>query len=162
MISEFVGQYKWLSNHAPVIIKLGEHIYPSVEHAFMSAKCDDPEWKTYCMDANNTSGDVKKKSRYVKLIDNWGKVKMDVMFICLEQKFYQEPFKSKLTATGLENIQEGNFHDDVFWGVDLKVNPNVGENHLGRMIMTIRNKFTYVTNGFYEGDNLEISKRDKN
>ena len=52
--------------------------------------------------------------------------------------FNQEPFRTKLINTLDENIVEGNWWGDVFWGVNLKVDPNVGENHLGRLIMEIR------------------------
>jgi hypothetical protein len=137
MIYEFKGDYRWLSNFEAVTIK-GEYTYPSVEHAYMSAKCDDFEWKKYCMDANNTAGDVKRKSREVKLVDNWDKFKFKVMEDCLVQKYEQEPFRSKLIKTGNQNIVEGNFFGDTIWGVDLRKTPNIGENHLGRMIMKIR------------------------
>lgn len=52
MIREFQGEYRWLSNFAPVLIKL-DGIYPSVEHAYMSAKSDDMKWKLFCQDRNN-------------------------------------------------------------------------------------------------------------
>ena len=92
------------------------------------------------MDANNTAGDVKKKSREVKLVDNWDSLKFTVMQMCLEKKFEQEPFRSKLIKTGTQNIVEGNYFGDIIWGVDLKYTPNIGENHLGRLLMKIRGK----------------------
>lgn len=140
MIHEFKGEYKWLSNFEPVNITIDGITYPSVEHAYMSAKCDDPEWKKYCSDSNNTAGDVKKKSYGVQLVDNWDNKKFIIMQICLEQKFEQEPFLTRLIATGNENLQEGNYHGDKVWGVDLKNNPNIGENHLGRLLMKLRGK----------------------
>ncbi len=140
MIHEFKGEYRWLSNFEAVTITLGDYNYPSVEHAYMSMKCEDPEWKKYCSDKNNSAGDVKKKSREVKLRDDWDTFKFIVMQTCLEQKFNQEPFKSKLIETGTQNIVEGNYFGDSVWGVDLKNNPNIGENHLGRLLMKIRGK----------------------
>ena len=38
MIKEFKGDYRWLSNFTPCKIELDGFIYPSVEHAYMSAK----------------------------------------------------------------------------------------------------------------------------
>jgi hypothetical protein len=140
MINEFKGDYRWLSNFEAVKIIMGGNEYSSVEHAYMSAKCDDPEWKVFCMDANNTAGDVKKKSREVSLRNDWETFKFTVMESCLKQKFYKEPFKSRLIKTGNQNIVEGNFFGDSVWGVDLKYTPNLGENHLGRMIMKIRDE----------------------
>lgn len=46
MIREFQGNKRWLSNFAPVQIKLEELIFPSVEHAYMSAKSNDVSWKS--------------------------------------------------------------------------------------------------------------------
>lgn len=140
MINEFKGDYRWLSNFEPVKITIDGVTYPSVEHAYMSAKCDDHEWKKYCSDSSNTAGDVKKKSREVQLVDNWDNKKFIIMQICLEQKFEQEPFRSKLIKTGTQNIVEGNYYNDTIWGVDLKYTPNIGENHLGRLLMKIRGK----------------------
>lgn len=138
MISEFKGDYAWLSNFAPVKITLLGIEYPSVEHAYMSAKSDDIDWKKFCADESNSAGKVKVKSREVKLVDNWETTKMGVMYYCLEQKFKQEPYEFRLKSTKSQNIQEGNYFGDAFWGIDLKQNPNIGENHLGRMIMRIR------------------------
>ena len=41
MIKEFRGEYAWLSNFASVPITLDGIQYPSVEHAYMSAKSKD-------------------------------------------------------------------------------------------------------------------------
>lgn len=136
MIKEFQGNYRWLSNFAPVIIKLDGKTYPSVEHAYMSAKSDSVNWKLFCQDRNNTAGQVKKKSRNIELVSNWDEIKLSIMEECLRQKYSQQPYKSQLIATGDEYIQEGNNWNDKFWGVCLKT--NTGENHLGKLIMKIR------------------------
>lgn len=137
IIKEFQNEYRWLSNFSPCKIILDDVEYPSVEHAYMSAKSNDEEWKKYCSDVNNTAGQVKKQSRRVKLVDNWDLIKIDVMKQCLIQKFNQEPYKTKLIETGDLHIQEGNRWNDKFWGVCLKTNQ--GQNHLGKLIMEIRN-----------------------
>lgn len=138
MIGAFQENYRWLSNFAPCKIWMIDREYPSVEHAYMSAKSHDSKWKDFCADANNPAGLVKREGKKIKIRDNWEDIKMDTMRSCLEQKFKQEPYKTKLIETGDQNIQEGNYWSDRFWGIDLKVNPNVGENRLGRMIMEIR------------------------
>lgn len=136
MIREFQGENRWLSNFAPVKIVLDDLVYPSVEHAYMSAKSDEDTWKIFCTNPNNTAGQVKRKSRNICLIDGWGLKKLEVMRGCLEQKFNQEPYKTNLLNTGEEHIQEGNRWGDKFWGVCLK--SDKGHNHLGKMIMSIR------------------------
>ncbi len=135
MIEKFDGEYSWLSNFKFVKVKLKGEIYPSVEHAYMSAKSDSLEWKRFCQTEINP-GKVKKKSREVKTIDDWKEINLGVMFALLLQKFKREPFKSLLIKTGKQPIQEGNYWNDRFWGVCLET--GVGENWLGRMIMIIR------------------------
>lgn len=135
MIKEFKGDYRWLSNFTPCKIELDGFIYPSVEHAYMSAKNDNSYWKDFCM-AEEKAGAVKRESYKITLVSDWENKKIEVMKHCLIQKFNQEPYKSKLLQTGDEYIQEGNTWNDTFWGVCLKTGK--GENNLGRMIMDIR------------------------
>lgn len=136
MIKEFQGEYRWLSNFMPAKIILGGKEYPSVEHAYMSAKSDDIEWKDYCSNEQNKPGDVKRQSRTIKLVPNWENIKVDIMKECLIQKFNQQPYKNLLIKTGDTFIQEGNKWNDKFWGVCLKTNK--GDNTLGKLIMEIR------------------------
>jgi len=139
MIKEFQKEYRWLSNFTPVEIELNGIKYPSVEHAYMSAKVDSDEWRAFCSNPNNKAGQVKKASYKFKkseLVQNFDEIKVDVMRECLIQKFNQEPFKSKLIATGDLHIQEGNLWNDKFWGFCLKTNQ--GQNILGHLIMEIR------------------------
>ena len=138
MILEFQGEHRWLSNFVPVKIILGGIEYSSVEHAYMSAKSNDPPWKKICSDPNIKPGEIKKLGRNIKLRPNWDNIKFDIMKECLKQKFSQEPFRTKLLKTGNQNIQEGNRWGDEIWGVNLNRIPNRGENHLGRLIMEIR------------------------
>ena len=44
-ILEFQGEYRWLSNFSPCEIILDGITYKSVEHAYMSAKSENEEWK---------------------------------------------------------------------------------------------------------------------
>lgn len=136
MIREFQNEYRWLSNFAPVKIKLDGLEFPSVEHAYMSAKSDDEEWKNFCSNPNNKAGDVKRQSRNITLKEDWHEIKLEVMKECVNQKFSQEPYRTKLLETETQHIQEGNRWNDKFWGVCLKTNK--GENHLGRLIMDVR------------------------
>lgn len=134
MIKNFKGEYAWLSNFAPVTILFGNIEYPSVENAYMSAKNDTPEWKEFC--ANHEPNVVKKQSKTIILRPDWDRIKLSVMYKCLKAKYIQEPYRTKLLETGFENIQEGNYWNDEFWGINLKTGD--GENFLGRLIMEIR------------------------
>lgn len=142
MIREFQGNKRWLSNFSPVKIKLDDKTFSSVEHAYMSAKSDDENWKKFCANEKNTPGQVKRASKNIQLVDDWGAKKLEVMKHCIRQKFNQEPYKTKLLATGKQHIQEGNKWGDKFWGVCLKTNK--GLNHLGRLIMQVRDELNLI------------------
>jgi hypothetical protein len=138
MIKEFQGKYRWLSNFWTVKVILEGTEYKSVEHAFQSAKSDDPNWKLYCKNTER-AGEIKKLSRSVKLIKDWDTKKILIMKELLVQKFNKEPYKSMLIETGNQEIQEGNLWHDTFWGIDLRTGN--GNNLLGKMIMEIRDNF---------------------
>jgi ribA/ribD-fused uncharacterized protein len=139
MIKEFQGEYRWLSNFAPCKIILNGVEYKSVEHAYISEKSDDPEWKQFCV-TTESPGELKKASRSIQLVVNWDTIKVDVMKTCIDQKFNQSPYKQKLIGTGNEHIQEGNMWGDTFWGVSLKTGK--GQNVLGTLLMEKRRNLT--------------------
>jgi ribA/ribD-fused uncharacterized protein len=136
MIEQFRDEYRWLSNFTPVKVVYEGIEYASVEHAYMSAKSHDMVWKSRCADSQVSAAQIKKESKEIDLREDWEKVKFEVMLECVRQKMTQEPFKSKLEATGNVYIQEGNIWGDTVYGVCLKTNK--GQNLLGKMIMKIR------------------------
>lgn len=136
IIKEFQGEYRWLSNFASCSIVLDNIEYNSVEHAYMSAKSDDGDWKILCSSENYSAGKIKRLSRDIPLRKDWDSIKLSVMKECLEQKFQQEPYKSKLLSTGNSILQEGNNWGDTFWGIGLK--SERGLNYLGNLIIEIR------------------------
>ena len=136
MIAEFRGPYRWLSNFEPCRVKLDEPWdYISTEHAYMSLKSFDPAWKITCRDAP-TPKEFRALGQEVPLRPDWEAVKIECMNRVLKLKFVQEPFRSRLLATGSAHLQEGNRYHDKFWGVDLDTGE--GANNLGRLIMAIR------------------------
>jgi ribA/ribD-fused uncharacterized protein len=135
-ITQFRGEYGWLSNFAMVEIKLHGHIYSSVEHAYIASKSSDEQWRELCADDKYSAGQLKQESKNIKIIENWDDIKVDIMKRCLVQKFIQEPYKTKLINTAGQIIEEGNYWNDKFWGICLKTNE--GENMLGKLIMELR------------------------
>lgn len=136
IISQFRGENYFLSNFYPCEIEFRGILYPSVEHAYMSAKNDSLWWKSYCSDINVSAADVKTRSRSIELVENWDDNRLNLMEELLQYKFSKEPCKSKLLNTGEAIIEEGNNWNDVYWGICLKT--GLGENHLGKIIMKIR------------------------
>lgn len=135
MIKEFQGEYRWLSNFEIVTVWFDEKFYPSVEHAYMSAKNSSVEWKYFCA-STQSPAEVKKKSRTVKLVSNWEDIKVDVMRRCIDEKFKHPFYRMKLINTGDQELQEGNRWNDKFWGVCLKTGQ--GQNILGKLLMAKR------------------------
>lgn len=135
MIEQFTGQFANFSNFAPCEVELWGRKYPSVEHAFQSAKNNGEEWKVFCQ-TTSSAGKVKKAARQVELINTWEDLKVQVMQWLVWCKFQKEPFKSLLLSTGEQYIQEGNWWNDTFWGVNLKT--GMGKNVLGYILMETR------------------------
>lgn len=135
MIKQFKGSYEWLSNFAKCDIFRDIRKYPSVEHAYQSEKNHSQEWKKFCRETKSPHI-VKKQSGKVDLRKDWEFVKLEIMKDCIDQKFNQEPYKSLLIETYIEDIVEGNTWGDCFWGYDLRI--EAGENHLGKIIMKKR------------------------
>lgn len=148
MISEFDGDYCFLSNFFLVDIEIDRITYPSVEHAYMAGKSDDPNWKIRCADKRLQGRQIKQLGQNVKLKSDWSEFKVPHMKRCLEKKFAKQPLKSWLLETGEEELQEGNYWGDIFWGVstvtkyfkkrDKFVFKGEGENNLGKLLMEIR------------------------
>ena len=135
-IMEFTGEYRWLSNFWLVPIEYKGKYFPSVEHAYCSAKSEDPIWKEYCQNPHFSAGAIKKASRKVPLVENWNEIKESVMEECLRNKFSHPHLKELLLATGDAVLIEGNWWNDQFWGVNLRTNQ--GQNKLGELLMCIR------------------------
>lgn len=79
-------------------------------------------------------GEAKRLGRKATLRLDWEKVKLTIMEDLLRQKFAWKELKEKLLSTGDEELVEGNTWSDTFWGVC----NGKGENHLGKLLMKIR------------------------
>ena len=140
-ISQFQGEYKWLSNFWPCSVLLHGRTYQSVEHAYQASKSNDPIWYDTCSDPDIKAGQIKRLSKSISsqnLWKDWEDIKRPIMLSLLIQKFQSEPFRSQLLNTGDILIEEGNTWGDKFWGIDLKTGN--GENYLGQYIMFIRDQ----------------------
>jgi len=136
MINSFSGEYAFLSNFYPCTIKWSGMVFPSSEHMFMSFKSDDPDWKRTCQ-KNLKPGEIKAAGRKVALRPDWEQIKYQAMYDSVLYKFWQnEDLKTKLLATGNQNLIEGNHWGDKVWGMDNKTWE--GENYLGRILMQVR------------------------
>lgn len=137
-ISNFSGEYSFLSNFYPVDIEYEGLIYPSVEHYYQAAKCKNAEDKLLFTDVNLTPGQAKRLGgRKISIRNGWENVKIDVMYEGIKLKFKDYSLLAqKLIETGDLYLEEGNYWGDTFWGVD---NKKSGRNVLGHLLMARRN-----------------------
>lgn len=139
-IDRFVGEYAFLSNFHPSTVTYEGKRYPTVEHAFQAAKTFDENSKEAVRKAT-TPGDAKKLGRLVSLREGWDEIKVDIMRDLIRRKF-QNPFlRPLLLATGDAELIEGNYWNDRFFGVCMRT--GVGENHLGRILMEVRDEIRH-------------------
>ena len=135
-ITEFQGEFRWLSNFFPVQIEYEGLTYPSVEHAYQAGKLINKKDREVFIGI--TPGKAKRLWRNYPTYNLTEEFRLNLMYQLLLIKFNQEPFKTQLINTGDCYIQENNLWNDKFFGYCLKTNQ--GKNHLGQMIMNIREK----------------------
>ena len=135
MIDKFDGEFAFLSNFYPCTVRDGKLTFPSTAHYFQAMKTLDMVERIYNSRAA-TPGESKKMGRSVKLRPDWEEVKLSVMETALRQKFADPELAAMLTATGDEELVEGNWWNDTYWGVCR----GVGENNLGKLLMKIRSE----------------------
>ncbi len=140
MICSFRDEYFFLSNFYPVEIKLDGIVYPNAETAFQAQKTlDVEERRKFSMLEKPVQ--AKRLGRKVKLRDDWEEVKLDIMTEIVSQKFLQHPHLIEmLLQTGDEELVESNKWGDRFWGVC----KGKGENHLGKILMKIRDAYKSI------------------
>lgn len=132
-ITEFLGPHRWLSNFWPAPVQLDGVLYPTVEHAYQAAKTLNPSERAVIRETPSP-GAAKRLGGFATKRDDWDEIKLAVMGQLLVQKFAIPELRQQLIDTGDARIIEGNTWGDVFWGVC----KGKGENHLGRLIESIR------------------------
>lgn len=139
-IDEFSGEYRFLSNFAPVQLTFqGDLHFPSVEHAYQALKSNDPsDWVR--LQQCRGPGQAKRVGQTLKLRPDWEQKKVTFMGMLLREKFSQRPYQELLIGTGQADLCEGNHWGDTFWGVYR----GKGQNILGRLLMKEREFQTIV------------------
>jgi ribA/ribD-fused uncharacterized protein len=135
-IAAFEGEYHFLSNFYPAVIVFEGITYPSVEHAYQSAKTTDMNERRRIA-AIIDPANAKVAGRKLDYRPDWETVKFDVMETCVRYKFTHHPeLREKLLATGDAELIEGNTWNDRIWGVY----QGQGENRLGKTLMKVRDE----------------------
>jgi N-glycosidase YbiA len=144
MIDKFEGRYVFLSNFYPCKIEHKGITYPSVEHYYVAMKVTEMQLidgKYYTaadfremLPKIKEPGDVKKLGQRIKVRKDWDDKKLEFMNWAVRQKFKEETLSEMLLSTGEQELIEGNWWRDFYWGVC----NGKGENHLGKILMQVR------------------------
>lgn len=132
VIAGFRGDYRWLSNFERCEILYKGIIYKSSEAAYQAQKTTNI--KARYIFSKLDARESKTLGKIINIRPDWDDVKLEVMEEICRIKFNLPQFKAKLIDTGEMEILESNHWGDKFWGVC----DGVGENHLGKIIMKIR------------------------
>jgi ribA/ribD-fused uncharacterized protein len=138
----------FLSNFAPINLKIKGKFWLTVEHLFQACKTMDSNEQETIRKAK-TPAQAKKIGRTVNLRKDWNAVKSYKMLQCLNLKFKHCPdYRKALIATGDAQLIEGNYWHDNFWG-DCRCRKckNIyGNNQLGKHLMQIRSQLLSAKN----------------
>jgi len=133
-IQGFSGSWAFLSNFYPSPLEWKNFLFPSVENAFQAAKSDDSQaWDRL---TSLTPDDAAAFGRSLILRPDWESVKLSVMAELLELKFEIPALRRRLIASRPLTLINDAWWGDRFWGVT----KDTGENHLGRLLMELRDK----------------------
>lgn len=143
VITRFEKDYRYLSNFWPCKVEFEGIVYPSAEHAYQAAKTLDRNVRILISELP-TAGAAKRFGREtIKLRPGWDKMKIIYMITIVSAKFNQNPdLMELLMGTKPALLIEGNTWGDTFWGECPLGN---GKNHLGKILMTIRDDITRLT-----------------
>lgn len=135
-------QYRFLSNFYEAKVEYKGLAFGSNEAAFQAQKCITEEEKAQFTEFG--PGKSKGVGRRVRLRPDWEQVKVGIMEEIVRAKFTQHPeLAAKLLETGDKVLVEGNHWGDTCWGVDTRTGQ--GENHLGRILMKVREELKQST-----------------
>lgn len=130
------GRYGYLANYSEYGFYKNGIFYKTVEHYYQSEKYDNEEIKNKIINAKDAHEAAKiGRDRNNIRKDNFKKIKLDVMFEGVLEKFRQnKDILHKLIETRNEIIIEKT-EDEYFWGIG---KDNSGENQFGKILMKAR------------------------
>jgi ribA/ribD-fused uncharacterized protein len=164
MIDKFEGRWRFLSNFYPCKIEHQGITYPSVENFYVAMKVNDQQLinGTYFTPGDfremiakiSNPAEVKKLGSKIKLRTGWDEKKLKVMNWGVREKFKNEELAQLLIDTDGHELIEGNWWRDFYWGVC----NGKGENHLGKILMTVREELKFKN----QKPSIEDIIKDKN
>jgi len=141
-ITEFKGDYRFLSNFYNHPFEYDGLIYYNAEAAFQAQKCRNLEDKIKYTQIRNPVVAKRKGKTEPNLPENWSVISYDIMREILKAKFSVPELRDLLKATGTSLLIEGNRWHDNRWGACTceKCKLKEHENRLGKILMEIRDQ----------------------
>lgn len=148
--------YRFLSNMTPCKIIMYGMTFNSVENAYQASKCQTIAEMAQFIDINPY--EAKSLGRKIKVRDDFEDRKLIIMQTLLRRKFNENnpELRRKLIATHGIKLVEHNYWRDEFWGVC----NGVGQNHLGRLLMIVRNEVMQIISLCYKHHIVRQDLRD--
>lgn len=135
MIKEFKNQYFFLSNFYECPIYYNKLVFCNAEAAFQAQKAIDEKEQYKFINLN--ASQARKLGKTIVLRKDWEEVKDNIMYEIVKRKFtVNKELQQKLIDTKDEELVEGNWWHDTYWGMDLKT--GIGKNKLGKILMKVR------------------------
>lgn len=135
VISNFSGEYEWLSNFHQRIVVFRSIRWPSAEHAYQAMKSANSLYQERIRLEAPHPRDAKRMGSKVPLRPEWDRRRLPFMKAILDHKFATNSQMAQwLVNTGDTILIEGNTWGGKFWGVC----NGEGENHLGILLMNRR------------------------
>ena len=143
MIDNFDGQYKFLSNFFIKEITFRGKKYATSEHAYAAYKATN-EGDHRLVQTQSSPRMAKRKGQEIKCVDNWEDIKYDLMLDIVKEKFQDPYLKSLLLSTGEQELIEGKYwHDNFFGNCYCSKRDSCkkeGKNWLGKILMIVRDE----------------------
>lgn len=136
-IAGFFGEYRWLSNFWYCDVYFNDILFPSVEHAYVYAKCYLSEEQVTQL-LSSTPGEAKQLGKQADIKPDFEFAKIAIMKKLLLSKFSNPVLQQKLIDTKNSNLIEVNNWNDTFWGVTVEGN---GLNTLGNLLEEVRQHY---------------------
>lgn len=135
----FLGEYEFLSNLYPIEISHGQYVYDSAEHLYQTTRCAHKADRDKIR-ATRTAKSAKILERFLE--ERPGFDRLRTMEKVLKKKFRISEMRYLLMRTGEKELINQNMHHETYWGVCSCTNCNfAGSNHLGKLLMKIRDEF---------------------
>lgn len=141
-INGFFGEFTWLSNFWECKIEFKDVSFLSVEAAYQASKCEN--FEEFLSFKTLTPIEARKRGKKIKLRADWDKVKYNIMFYLVFQKFSRNPALAlNLRETLNKKLIGANNWGDTYWGIAYKEYDGLwvtsgGFNRLGMVLHDVR------------------------